>query len=186
VERYFFKYAGSKEALITCPYWIAYNTKLDFKKRREYELAHAEAVMLARSQNKTTVPALKQKETETEPPNIALSDHTNKTDAFQTFIRGRVTDNEGVITVLVNGKKAGVKAEGTFAAKLKLAFGANKILVQAEDINGNVAEKAFTIIREEFIPDTVLADVDIPKKTKMNNPDGVAPYIGVILAPALG
>ena len=26
---------------------------------------------------------------------------------------------------------------------------------------------------------TVLADVDIPKKTKMNNPDGVAVVIGV-------
>jgi hypothetical protein len=51
--------------------------------------------------------------------------------------------------------------------------------VQAEDTNGNVAERTFTIIREEFIPDAVFADVDIPKKTKMNNPDGIAVVIGV-------
>jgi len=100
-------------------------------------------------------------------------------DSYQTYVRGRVSDEEGVLTVLVNGKKAGVKAGGSFAAKLKLALGANNILVQAEDINGNVSERTFTIVREEFIPEETLADVDIPPKTKMKNPDGLAVIIGV-------
>lgn len=118
------------------------------------------------------------------PPKISikspqLSGKIHRTDTYQTYVRGRATDNKGVLTILVNGKKAGVKADGTFAAKLKLAFGANKIKVQAEDINGNIAEKNFTIIREEYIPEETLADVDIPKKTKMNNPDGIAVVIGV-------
>ena len=90
-----------------------------------------------------------------------------------------MTDNEGVMTVMVNGRKAGVKADGTFASRVKLAFGKNNISVQAEDVNGNVAERKFTIIREEFIPEQTLADVDMPPKTKMNNPNGVAVVIGV-------
>ena len=42
-----------------------------------------------------------------------------------------------------------------------------------------MAERKFTIIREEFIPEQTLADVDMPPKTKMNNPNGVAVVIGV-------
>lgn len=83
------------------------------------------------------------------------------------------------MTVLVNGRKAGVKADGLFASKLKLAFGKNTISVQAEDVNGNVAERKFTVIRDEFIPEQTLADVDMPPRTKMRNPNGVAVVIGV-------
>ena len=36
-----------------------------------------------------------------------------------------------------------------------------------------------TIIRDEFIPDQTLADVDLPPKTKMSNPDALAVVIGV-------
>ncbi len=72
-----------------------------------------------------------------------------------------------------------MKDDGSFAKKVKLAIGSNQILVQAEDIHGNVAERTFTIIREEFIPDEVFADVDIPVKTQMKNADGVAVVIGV-------
>jgi hypothetical protein len=72
-----------------------------------------------------------------------------------------------------------VKADGSFAKKVKLAIGTNRMKVQAEDIHGNVAERTFTIIREEFISDEVIADVDFPPKTKMNNPDGIGVVIGV-------
>ena len=102
-----------------------------------------------------------------------------RVDSYQTFVRGQVRDNSGVATVLVNGAKAGVKADGSFAKKVKLAIGTNRMKVQAEDIHGNVAERTFTIIREEFISDDIIADVDIPPKTKMNNPDGVGVVIGV-------
>ena len=72
-----------------------------------------------------------------------------------------------------------MQAKGDFAAKAKLALGVNPIKVQAEDINGNISERKFTIIREEFIPGQTLADVDMPPKTKMNNPNAIAVVIGV-------
>ena len=112
-------------------------------------------------------------------PSITPKNKLFRVDTYQTYVRGKVTDNEGVMTVLVNGRKAGVKADGSFASKLKLAFGKNTVSVQAEDVNGNVAERKFTIIREEFIPEQTLADVDMPPKTTMNNPDAVAVVIGV-------
>ena len=112
-------------------------------------------------------------------PDVTPKRQVFRLDTYQTFIRGRARDAAGVVTVLVNGAKAGVKADGTFAKKIKLALGANSIKVQAEDTHGNIAERTFTIIREEFIPDAVFADVDVPTKTKMNNPDGIAVVIGV-------
>jgi hypothetical protein len=72
-----------------------------------------------------------------------------------------------------------VRGDGSFASKIKLAFGKNTVSVQAEDVNGNVAERKFIVIREEFIPEDTLADVDMPPKTKMNNPDGIAVVIGI-------
>ena len=112
-------------------------------------------------------------------PDVTPQNKIFRVDNYQTYVRGRVSDEEGVLTVLVNGKKACVKADGSFAAKLKLGLGANTILVQVEDISGNVSERTFTIVREEFIPEETLADVDIPPKTKMKNPDGLAVIIGV-------
>jgi hypothetical protein len=112
-------------------------------------------------------------------PDVTPQQQVFRVDTYQTFVRGKVSDNAGVSVVLVNGAKAGVKADGSFAKKVKLAFGSNQMKVQAEDIHGNIAERTFTIIREEFIPDEVIADVDIPIKTRMNNPDGIGVVIGV-------
>ena len=112
-------------------------------------------------------------------PDVSPKTKTFRVDTYQTYIRGRVTDNEGVMTLLINGENAGVKADGLFASKLKLGFGENNISVQAEDVNGNVSERKFTIIREEFISEQTLADVDMPPKTSMNNPDALAVVIGV-------
>jgi hypothetical protein len=112
-------------------------------------------------------------------PDVTQQRKTFRLDTYQIFVRGKAVDDAGVATVLVNGTKAGVKSDGSFAKKVKLAFGTNHMKVQAEDIHGNVAERTFTIIREEFIPDEVIADVDIPIKTRMNNPDGIGVVIGV-------
>lgn len=99
-------------------------------------------------------------------PDVTPKRKVFRLDTYQTFVRGRVNDDAGVVTVLVNGAKAGVKADGTFAKKVKLALGTNSIKVQAEDTNSNVSERTFTIIREEFISDEIIADVDIPKKNQ--------------------
>ena len=119
------------------------------------------------------------------PPKIrilsptAVSGQIPRVDTYTTFLRGQVTDDAGVMNILVQGRKVGIKEDGSFAAKIKLAVGRNDILIQAEDINSNVAEKSVTIIRDEFISEQTLVDVDMPPKTKMNNPDALAVVIGV-------
>ena len=112
-------------------------------------------------------------------PDVTAENSVFRVDTYQTFIRGRVSDDSGVATVLVNGKRARVDEGGSFARKVKLALGTNAMTVQAEDIHGNVAERTFTIVREEFIPDDTLADVDLPPRTNMSNPDGIGLVIGV-------
>jgi len=120
-----------------------------------------------------------------EPPYIEITapmaegQDIPRLDTYTSFIRGIVADNDGVMTILVNGQKVAVKEDGTFAAKVKLAFGRNDILVQAEDINGNISEKTVTLIRDEFIPEHNFADVDLPPITGMSNPDALAVVIGV-------
>ncbi len=112
-------------------------------------------------------------------PSLNQNGQFAKVDTYTTFIRGKASDDVGVMNILVQGKKVNTKEDGSFAAKVKLAFGRNDILIQAEDINGNISEKTITIIREEFISEQTLADVDLPPKTKMNNPDALAVVIGI-------
>ena len=109
----------------------------------------------------------------------AASGQVPRVDTYTTFLRGQVTDEAGVMNILVQGKKVGIKEDGSFAAKIKLAVGPNDILVQAEDINSNISEEKVTIVRDEFISEQTLADVDLPPKTSMNNPDALAVVIGV-------
>ena len=110
---------------------------------------------------------------------LAAAGQVPRVDTYTSFVRGQVTDDQGVMNILVNGKKVGIKEDGSFAAKIKLGVGQNDVLVQAEDINNNVAETKLTIIREEFISEQTLVDVDMPPKTSMNNPDALAVVIGV-------
>ena len=125
------------------------------------------------------------KASDTTPPLIQIlspkpsKGKVSRVDAYTSFVRGKVTDDAGVMNILVGGKKVGVKDDGTFAAKVRLKIGRNDILVQAEDINNNIAEAMVTIVRDEFIPDQTLADVDLPPKTKMSKPDALAVVIGV-------
>ena len=83
------------------------------------------------------------------------------------------------MNLIVKGNKSSVKNDGTFVSKVKLGYGTNKIKIQAEDVNGNISEKIITVIRQEYISEQTLADIDIPPKTKMRNPDALAVVIGV-------
>jgi len=127
-----------------------------------------------------------QRSSDRQPPRISVTSplpesgqQVLRLDSYQIYVRGKVIDNAGVLQLLINGKKARMKANGAFAAKVKLAMGLNKIKIQAEDINGNVSEKLVKVIREEFIPQDTLADVDMPPRTRTKNPDGVAVVIGI-------
>ena len=102
-----------------------------------------------------------------------------KVDSYNLFVRGKVLDNEGVMNLIVKGKKSSVNSDGTFVSKVKLGYGLNKIKIQAEDVNGNISEKTITVTREEYISEQTLADVDLPPKTRMSNPDALAVVIGV-------
>ncbi len=119
------------------------------------------------------------------PPTIRiLSPATTKgqiarVDTYTSFVRGQASDAAGIMNILVNGKKVSIKDDGTFASKVKLAIGRNDILVQAEDINNNIAEAKVTIVRDEFISEQTLVDVDMPPKTRMKNHDALAVVIGV-------
>ena len=110
---------------------------------------------------------------------VTASGQIPRVDTYTSFVRGQVTDDQGVMNILVNGKKVGIKEDGSFAAKIKLRVGRNDVLVQAEDINNNVAETKLTIMREDFLSEQTLVDVDMPPKTRMNNPDALAVVIGV-------
>ena len=115
------------------------------------------------------------------PPKIQIFSPANndKVDSYNLFVRGKVKDNEGVMNLIIKGNKSSVKNDGTFVSKVKLGYGTNKIKIQAEDVNGNISEKIITVIREEYISEQTLADIDIPPKTKMRNPDALAVVIGV-------
>ena len=115
------------------------------------------------------------------PPKIQIFSPVNndKVDSYNLFVRGKVKDNEGVMNLIVKGNKSSVKNDGTFVSKVKLGYGTNKIKIQAEDVNGNVSEKIITVIRQEYISEQTLVDIDIPPKTEMRNPDALAVVIGI-------
>ena len=114
-------------------------------------------------------------------PKIQIFSPSNneKVDSYNLNVRGKVTDNEGVMNLIVKGRKASVKSDGTFVSKVKLGYGLNNIKIQAEDVNGNISEKIIKITREEYISEQLLVDVDLPPKTKMSNPDALAVVIGI-------
>ena len=181
IESIVLKYANVNKTVRRCKieYTNPYNKNAGLlsyiEEKRDYELAQKPG---------NVVPSiLQQSNRETVPPEITFSSIdptiTFKTDSYQIFIRGKVTDDKGVFTLMVDGQKAAIEVDGTFAAKLKLRIGKNKIPVLAEDINGNIAKKTITIIREDFIPKETLADVDVPPNTKTKNPNGIAVVIGI-------
>ena len=119
------------------------------------------------------------------PPKIRVSspNFNNKNqlivDTYSSFIRGKVSDENGVLNLLIKGQKVRVKDDGSFATKVKLAFGKNEITIKAEDINNNISQKKLIIVRKEFVSEQNLIDVDFPPKTKMRNPDALAVVIGI-------
>jgi hypothetical protein len=102
-----------------------------------------------------------------------------KTDSYTVLIRGKITDSAGVLKTVVAGKSVGLDDNGMFTSKVKLGYGKNEILIQAEDINGNVSEKKIIITRQEIVDDSVAQDIDIPIKGKQKKSDSYAVVIGI-------
>jgi hypothetical protein len=102
-----------------------------------------------------------------------------KTDAYTLLVRGQILDEAGVLKVVVAGKSVGLDTNGKFTEKVKLGYGMNEILIQAEDVNGNIAEKKLTILRQEIVSNSISQDIDIPLKGRSKNSDGYAVVIGI-------
>lgn len=135
------------------------------------------------TQNQATL--VDKKTNDNEPPKFRFNEQNlNKNkpvfvENYVTFLRGKVTDNTAVMTVLVNGKKIRLTENGDFAAKIKLKLGKNEVLVKAEDLDNNVTEQRLVFVRKEFILNDNLADVDIPSKSGMEEPEDLAVVIGI-------
>jgi orotate phosphoribosyltransferase-like protein len=73
-------------------------------------------------------------------------------------IKGRATDKNGIVEVIVNNKEASLGEKGNFDVDIYLGMGKNKIVVRAMDTFENVADKTFTITRAAS--DVAKADAD--------------------------
>ena len=159
--------------------------KIDFYESRnllrtkaKFEKARGDAIKRLASEEKLA-PVLQQEKKEKNKPIILINDIPKSTDSLNFFLRGVVKDDSGIATVLVKKQKAKVSADGRFVHRLKLGYGLNNIKIQAEDVNGNISEKIIKITREEYISEQLLVDVDLPRKTNMNNPNGIGVVIGI-------
>jgi hypothetical protein len=94
---------------------------------------------------------------DTKPPEIKILSHDtsrainvlkkNK----KTKIKGRATDENGIVEILVNNKEAVLDENGNFEADIYLGVGKNRIVVTAMDTSENWATKNFTITREASV-----------------------------------
>ena len=87
------------------------------------------------------------------PPQIAIFSHdTSRAISVvqkhkEINIKGRATDQSGIVEVMVNNKEARLDEAGNFDVDIFLGMGKNKIVVRAMDPFENVAHKTFTVTR---------------------------------------
>jgi len=63
-------------------------------------------------------------------------------------VKGTVVDESGLRNLTLNGVEISVRENGYFAQFVPLAYGDNPIVIEAEDINGNISVKRFTLVRK--------------------------------------
>ena len=108
-----------------------------------------------------------------------LTQNFYRTEELFMTIKGRVTDNMGLMYLKVNEKKIKFSDEGYYKTRMKLKYGKNTVILKAEDINNNTSTYDFVIIRDEIIQDTEFSDVDYPKATSNKNSNAVAVVFGI-------
>ena len=175
--KFIYKYKN-EEKIGTCNIHFKSIIKRTKHHRIEIEEAKAKAKQRIAKSNKF-VPILQAKKKEINNPVIEINSLPKKVDNLNLIIRGNVSDDSGVAIVVMQGEKVKVTSDGRFLGRVKLGYGTNKIKIQAEDVNGNISEKTITVIREEYISEQTLADVDLPPKTRMHNPNALAVVIGI-------
>lgn len=90
------------------------------------------------------------------PPQIYISNPAQITDdkvrVYKDLIdlRGTLMDDSGIRTLRVNGITVPLKENGNFIIHQSLSMGDNPIVVEATDINGNIAVRRFIIQRKNM------------------------------------
>ena len=117
-------------------------------------------------------------------PNIVLNSPELSQNIYRTVeasvtVRGQATDPEGITFVTIGGNNAQLKSDGTFMGRVRLKLGKNTVFVRATDINDNIRDMVFYVIREEFFAESEFSDVDFPPETGNKNKNGVAVVFGI-------
>lgn len=76
------------------------------------------------------------------------------------FVKGTANDESGIYEVVVNGKTATLKPDGTFESVVVLKMGRNDIIIRAMDIFENSTERRFIIHRKDAPGQKVSSDTE--------------------------
>ena len=76
------------------------------------------------------------------------------------FVKGTASDESGIYEVVVNGKTATLKPDGTFESVVVLKMGRNDIIIRAMDIFENSTERRFIIHRKDAPGQKVSSDTE--------------------------
>jgi hypothetical protein len=90
---------------------------------------------------------------DTKPPQLTIT-HPSGVDKGEIEssdsdieIRGSASDESGIYVIRVNNEEAEVAGDGSFRHSIRLAYGRNRIQIQATDLKDNTAEINFAILR---------------------------------------
>ena len=114
---------------------------------------------------------------DTTPPNIVILSPTGRVVPWNTqelLIQGKVTDDNRVGKIKVNGRDVWGSAEGKFTTTVPLAIGENEIRVVATDAKGNMETHHFSVTRpgddrrpsSDLDPPILSLDMPIPTETE--------------------
>ena len=90
------------------------------------------------------------------PPQLYVSNPPNIRDDFVRYsgemikVTGTIIDESGVKSLKINGINTPIRTNGNFVINLPLSMGENSIVMEASDINNNIALKKFTILRKDL------------------------------------
>lgn len=114
---------------------------------------------------------------DTTPPNIVILSPTGRIVPWNTqelLIQGKITDDNSIGKVKVNGREVWISAEGKFTTTVPLTTGENEIRVVATDAQRNMETHHFSVTRpgddhrssSDLDPPTLSLDMSIPTETE--------------------
>lgn len=94
---------------------------------------------------------------DTKPPKISFTEPVlvknfpSKVSTEEILVYGKVTDDNGVYELTLNGMNASIKENGDFEADIYLAEGSNNIYVRAVDNYNNAVEETYSIVYQPLV-----------------------------------